>query len=219
MHNSRQLKTSIQLKYPGIILKTFKAIWVAMDEENYFIKGPVFLSLINYLKEKKGQRGVDQIFDLLKEEAPDVYMAPNEFTTKDMYREAIFLKLLELVDRELGAGDLSECYRFGYYDSHHLGVMGYFVSFLGTPTKILQKAPKSWKYYHKKGELVVPKLEPGLGIIELHGYLKSEVMCAEILGYLTGAAEQTKGKNVKVEETQCVCKGDSVCQFKVTWEQ
>lgn len=190
-----------------------------MDEDDYKLKGPAFITLIEYIKERRGQKGVDHIFSILKEEAPDLYVAPGEFKTKEMYPDSLFIKLLEILDREFGEGDLKECYNYGVYSSRHLGVMGIFVSFLGTPSVILKKAPKSWKYYRNKGELVVTKLEPGLGVFEIRGYIKSKTICAELLGFFNGAAEQTKAKNVKVRHTRCRAEGEPVCEFEITWDE
>lgn len=190
-----------------------------MDEENYLLKGQAFLGVINYIKERRGKRGVEQVFSALKEEVPDMYVASDEFRTKESYPDLLFIKLLEIMDREIGQGDLSECYDFGYYDSHHLGVAGYFISFLGNPSTVIKKAPKSWKYYHNKGELVVTKLEPGIGVIELRDYIKSTTMCKELEGFFTGAARQTRGKNVQVKKTKCRSLGDSVCEFTITWDE
>jgi predicted hydrocarbon binding protein len=190
-----------------------------MDEENYFLKGQAFLGLINYIKERRGQRGVDQVFSALRKQAPDMYVAPRDFKTKESYLDLLFIKLLEIMDKEIGQGDLSECYNFGIYDSHHLGVAGYFISFLGSPSTIIKKAPKSWKFYHNKGELVITKLEPGIGVLELRDYIKSTTMCKELEGFFTGAAKQTKGKNVKVNKTKCKSRGDSVCEFTITWDE
>ncbi len=190
-----------------------------MDEEDYLLKGPAFLGLINYIKERRGKKGVEQVFSKLKREAPDMYVAPGEFKTKDSYPDLLFIKLLEIMDQEIGKGDLSECYNFGLYDSHHLGVAGYFISFLGNPSIVIKKAPKSWKYYHNKGELLVTKLESGIGVIELRDYIKSKTICRELEGFFTGAAKQTKGKNVKVKKTKCTSKGDLVCEFTITWDE
>lgn len=190
-----------------------------MDEEDYKLKGPAFITLVDYIKERRGQKGVDHIFSILKKEAPELYVAPKEFKTKEMYPDILFIKLLEILDREFGKGDLKECYNYGHYSSHHLGVMGIFISFLGTPASILKKAPKSWQYYRNKGELVVTKLEPGIGVIELRDYIKSKTICTELLGFFNGAAEQTKAKNVKVKHTRCRADGEPVCEFEVTWEE
>jgi len=190
-----------------------------MDEEDYRLKGPAFLTLVRYIKERRGQKGVDHVFSILKKEMPELYIPSKEFKTKKMYPDMLFIRLLEILDREFGKGDLRECYNFGRYSSYNLGVMGIFVSFLGTPSTVLKKAPKSWRYYRNRGELVVTKLEPGLGVLELRGYLKSKTICTELLGFFNGAAEQTKAKNVKVRETKCKSKGDPVCEFMITWEE
>ncbi len=189
-----------------------------MDEQECKLKGTTFVNLVKYIQKKRGQRGVDQIFDILKKEAPDLYISSTEFKTREMYPEQTFLKLLEIVDKEFGNGDLKECYNFGYYDAHNLGIMGFFISFLGDPQYIIQKAPRSWFMYHNSGELKIRHLEPGLGIIEVHDNIKSKVLCSEMLGYFTGAAEQTKGKNVCVEETRCRCDGHDVCEFTIKWD-
>lgn len=189
-----------------------------MHELEYKLKGPAFITLIDYIKERRGKRGVDYIFSILKKEAPDLYVHPDRFKTKEMYPDILFIKLMKILDREFGKGDLSECYNLGRWSSQHLGVMGIFVSFLGTPTSVIKKAPKSWRYYHNKGELVVTKLEPGIGIIELRDFLKSNTICTQLLGFFRGAAEQTRGKNVKVEKTKCTSEGDPVCEFTVTWD-
>ena len=41
----------------------------------------------------------------------------------------------------------------------------------------------------------------------------------EILGYFNGAADQTRGKNVKVKHTRCASKGDPVCEYTITWDE
>jgi hypothetical protein len=190
-----------------------------MGEVESQIKGTTFVNLVKYVKERRGQQGVEHIFSILKKEAPKLYIPPDSFKTRDMYPEVTLQKLLEIVDREYGKGDLKECYKFGLYDANNLGVLGFFISFKGDPQYIIQKAPRSWYLYHNTGELRISQLEPGLGVIEVWDNLKSKALCHEMLGYYTGAAKQTKGKNIRVEETRCRCKGDPVCEFTFKWDE
>ncbi len=189
-----------------------------MNDWDRTITGQSFLNLITFIKKQWGQDGVDKIFGILKKEHPRYYINPKEINAKEAYPELIQFKILEVMDHEFGNGDTKLCTRFGRYNANNLGFKGFFISFLGSPTKVLTSAPSSWARWHNNGELVVTKAEPGIGVFEIRDYLANEYMCAELLGFFNTAANLTRAKNVVVKETKCKCQGADVCEFTVTWD-
>ncbi len=189
-----------------------------MEDLEYMLKGPTFINLVKYIKKKRGKDGVDRVFGMVKKEHPGLFIPSDGFKTKEFYREMSFCAIMEAFDREYGKGDLREAYNFGRFDAHNLGIMGFFISFLDNPVKVIEKAPKTWRGYHNAGDIVVHELDDDHAVMELKDYYKSRTVCTEITGFFTGAGEQTKCRNIKIEHVKCTFRGDDTEEYLVTWE-
>lgn len=84
--------------------------------------------------------------------------------------------------------------------------------------KFLEGIAAFHEQFSKFGRVAVTKTEHGAQMIYT-GYLcYSPVYCASATGFFLEAMLRHGGKDPKVVETHCVCRGDDVCLFDLQWQ-
>ncbi|MBN1552876.1 hypothetical protein JW979_15485 [bacterium] len=88
---------------------------------------------------------------------------------------------------------------------------------IDTPLKMLQFEGEGFKIYHRGADVKPRKflrLKPKDVLVDAPspGY-----NCVVIAGVFQGIVEMFGVKGVKVEQTKCIKKGDTTCEYHVTW--
>lgn len=87
----------------------------------------------------------------------------------------------------------------------------------GDPHRVLQNAPKLYASHHGAGTRSYERNGPrGAAIRTLDGGVDPQD-CYATIGWLQRAIELSGGRSVRVEETQCRARGESVCEFRCGW--
>ena len=81
---------------------------------------------------------------------------------------------------------------------------------------VLAALPTFWSRYHDWGEITV-EVEPGLAGIRLGGYAGSHDVCSLVGAELERIVELTGASAVGATHTSCACKGDSHCEYRLSW--
>jgi hypothetical protein len=69
------------------------------------------------------------------------------------------------------------------------------------------------------GNAEYTKVDANTCRLVLKGYpCYSRIFCQSALGYYERAGELQGGTTVRVEETECICRGDSSCVFEISWK-
>ena len=90
---------------------------------------------------------------------------------------------------------------------------------LGNPAFMLNAAPHIWKQYFSVGKLITTHMGKNSAEFEsVGGEAYGEALCRGILGWAKYAVACSGGKNLRLEHTECIYKGDSRCYFKGSWE-
>lgn len=88
-----------------------------------------------------------------------------------------------------------------------------------TPRWVLEKHASVWERYHDSGRWEVIGQEASNAVsgrlFDFH--VRDPAFCARLRGWLRGAALMTGGKNVRVTEPNCRCRGDEFCRYDVNW--
>jgi len=182
-------------------------------------KGVVLKTLEEYILNKKGKEGLGMVEKRLKELGYPLKF--KEISSYKLYQGPIDV-LLTLVILDAFQWDESEAFNMGY-DSlvvHSLSAKLLMSRFISIETAI-KNAPKFWHYFSNLGEIKFPQynIDKGSAIMYLEGYKKFHpAEYSYIRGVLTKIIEiMSKSKNVKVEQTKSLFKGDSYDEFKITW--
>jgi uncharacterized protein (TIGR02265 family) len=96
------------------------------------------------------------------------------------------------------------------------GIYRFFALVL-TPAALLSKASTMWASLYNRGELSVSEQTSHSATIVLKNFPAELPGCARITGWIERLAEMTGAKNVNVQQSKCVAKGDAECEWKLTW--
>jgi hypothetical protein len=93
-----------------------------------------------------------------------------------------------------------------------------FITFFLTPTALLQKASTIWSTVHSHGSLTVVEQSDGAARVRLADFPAEESNCARVTGWMDGLGVMTGVRNTHVVHSLCVTRGDSVCEWRLTWK-
>jgi uncharacterized protein (TIGR02265 family) len=96
------------------------------------------------------------------------------------------------------------------------GIYRFFALVL-TPAALLSKASTMWSTLYNRGQLSVSEQTTNSATIILKDFPAELPGCARITGWIERLAEMSGAKNVNVQPSKCVAKGDAECEWKVTW--
>ena len=86
-----------------------------------------------------------------------------------------------------------------------------------TPDALLAKAAAMWSAMNTAGRMEVHRESDHAASLRLADFPSEAVMCARIAGWIEQMIELTGTKKYVVVKSQCVAKGDRVCEWKLTW--
>ncbi|MFZ2493875.1 MAG: hypothetical protein WA208_20540 [Thermoanaerobaculia bacterium] len=93
-----------------------------------------------------------------------------------------------------------------------------FFTFILTPTAIVKKAATLWSTIHSHGTLSVIESGDGRAVIRLSDYPSEVAHCARLTGWMEGLGVMTSAGNTSADHRLCLTRGDSVCEWMVTWD-
>jgi hypothetical protein len=181
------------------------------------ISGSVLKATHQFILDKKGKKGVEMLEKRLEELGYPPKL--KEISSFKWYPYAYSI-LSVLVVMELLDWDESKAFEMGYavpsYSTFAKLVMKYI-----SVERMFEDAPKYWRKYFDFGEVKFTKIdkEKKLAVARLDNFRAPHLFEYELIrGSLTRHLEMvTKSKNVKLELTKCILKGDSYDEFKITW--
>jgi hypothetical protein len=94
-----------------------------------------------------------------------------------------------------------------------------FITMILTPTAILRKAATIWSTIHSHGSLSVVEQSEGRALMRLTDFPAEPSNCARITGWMEGLGVMTNARNTKVRHGLCMTRGDSACEWLVTWDR
>jgi len=90
------------------------------------------------------------------------------------------------------------------------------------PSALVRQAARINGRFNRTKDVVVTRNEPESVMIELHyrdGFRVTQDVCNWNLGIYTGLARLSGVRQVTSEETRCVLRGDSCCEFHLRWKK
>ncbi len=181
------------------------------------INGEVFHTQLEYIKKKKGEKGLDDFREKSVEMGKEIDLRNMDFKKwypvgLRAFSFAVMIKAFEGWGRE----ELMEC---GYQAPKTSFVLKlalrYFISF----EDVLKKAPQLWRNHYDIGSLSVFRIdsEKKEAIIRIENFDISPLFCIFYLGYFQRVCELGGGNNISVEKIRCIHEGDSFHEYLVRW--
>jgi hypothetical protein len=183
------------------------------------VKGEVLRDHFIYIKEKEGEEGVKKMEDLLEE-----YGYPLKFSeikSLDWHKDAYCGVILLLLKEEFGWSE-DDIMKMGErVTKYSFIVTRILLRYLISVDRFLKEAPGIWKKHLNFGEIKVVELnkEEKFVVLQIRGYDIHPLTCFYQRGYYTGIFKYiVKEKEVTVEETKCIYKGDNCHEYRVSWK-
>lgn len=181
------------------------------------IKGIHIINVIEFVRNKRGQIGLDMLFERINEDKiKPKKLNEKSFVEKDWYPYELYLEFLATADDVTGNGSLARCYEIGFQTIQHLGHLSYLAR-IPDVHEFLNKAQNSWGHVYDFGNVEAVEEKEKKIVVRYHGFPKSKAKCEYFRGSLSGMLELCKLKG-HVEETACNMEGAAWCEFTLTWE-
>lgn len=96
------------------------------------------------------------------------------------------------------------------------GIYRFFALAL-TPTSLIAKASQMWTSLYNAGEFVVVQDGETGARVTLKNFPSELSGCGRITGWIERMAQLTNVDDVRVDHLKCFAKGDSSCEWTVSW--
>lgn len=180
------------------------------------VKGSALSARVQYVRDQ----GVPQYARLLNElSAPTRVAVEAGFDADRWYPFAMFVELSEVIDRQLGAGDLGLCVELGRYACDtNLTTLYRFLFKVGNIHFLIRRAAAAWHIHYDEGAMHVLEETPRSVRFAVEGIQQPHrAHCLSVKGWMTEAARISGRHIVDVSET-CRLLGDERCTFGMAWE-
>lgn len=182
------------------------------------IRGLVITTLKDYIISQKGQDGIKKV-----EKRMEKVGHPFEFKKLSSVKwyPAGFIQLVMLVILDTFGWDDKKNFEIGYQAPINSLLAKLMLRTFTSLEVAFKVTPKFWKNYTNLGEMnwVERDIKKRRAVLRLTNYPKiNEASYEYFRGYLKRIMEiMTKSKNVKVELTKSIYRGDSYDDFTFTW--
>ncbi|HEX9104385.1 MAG TPA: hypothetical protein VF997_19375 [Polyangia bacterium] len=179
------------------------------------VKGTAFRARLRYVEERAGIDGYRRFVDALSPETRALVDA--RILSSGWYPFAAFVELCEVIDRQLGAGDLALCDALGRYACDaNLPTLYKLFFRIADVRYIIRRAAAAWRVNYDAGSIRV--VDEGANFVTLRMEVPRphRAHCLSVRGWMVRAGELSGAKDVRVTEA-CRVHGDVHCQFELRW--
>jgi uncharacterized protein (TIGR02265 family) len=180
-------------------------------------KGGVFVSRLEFLRERGGQALVDRVLRSLP--AGDREVLRGIILASSWYP----FEMNERLDKAIGAavGGGADLFReLGRQSARH-NLASAHRNFVRAhdPHGLLRQAATIYRVYYDTGSRSYEKVGPKKAVLRTTGSKSfSRNDCLTIVGYHEEAIRMCGGHHPRVSETKCRARGDDVCEYVIEWE-
>ena len=179
------------------------------------IKGGALLSRLHFVRDQKGEAGVQSVLARLPEADR---AACEQILTSSWYPFDLNQRLDDAIAAELGLGEKvfvmigEKSASHNLTNAHKAFVMG------RDPHGLLKRAAQIYQMYYDTGHRSYESAGETKAILRTHEsktYSKHD--CLTVVGWHQKAIEMCGGANVRVRETRCRADGAEVCEYVCEW--
>ncbi|HEY2747706.1 MAG TPA: hypothetical protein VGL86_23955 [Polyangia bacterium] len=179
------------------------------------VKGSVLRARLRYVEERGGEDGHRRFIDAL---APSTRAIVDErILASGWYPFAAFIDICEVIDRQLGAGDLALCDELGRYGCDANLPTLYKIFFrMADVLYIVRRAAAAWRVNYDEGSMTVVGEGDHEVTLRMEVPAPHRAHCLSVRGWIVRAGELSGAKDVRVDE-RCRLNGAPHCQFELRW--
>jgi uncharacterized protein (TIGR02265 family) len=183
------------------------------------VGGNILLARHAFVKAKGGEQLWQRVLSHLP--AEDQKLLRRTLLVTSSYPLELNLRLDEAIARELHPGEPERAFLEMGQSSAEVNLRGPHKPFLrqADPHYLLSFTEMIYAYYYNEGRRTYEKTGPTSATLTTHDAPPATPGdCLTVVGWHQRAIELSGGKNVKVVETRCRSKGDTVCEYRCSWD-
>ena len=182
------------------------------------IKGSFFTALKAFIQDRFSQDGWSRFVEAMPEKERIQFEMPVSGKWYDL--ELAHASLRALVE-VLGDGSEELAADFGRFDAERdlTGVQRFFLR-MANPAYTIEKAGEYWNRFCDFGEWKIERRGKSEAAATLSGVpLVEKLYCRQLGVYLVRMFELVGAKDIQVEHTSCLARGDQVCTWVGSWKE
>jgi hypothetical protein len=179
------------------------------------VKGTALRARLRFVEERGGVEGYRRFVEALSAETREIVDA--RVLASGWYPFSAFVEICEVIDRQLGAGDLMLCHELGRYGCDANLPTLYKIFFrMADVHYIVRRAAAAWRVNYDEGTMTVVEEGDHLVRMRMEVPTPHRAHCLSVRGWIVRAGELSGAKDVNVIES-CRIQGDPHCQFDLRW--
>ena len=179
------------------------------------VYGGAFIARFDYIKQRHGSSGVDDLFASMRKSGYTGPMDPEHFKIADKYPVENMVHLLEVYLEIHGDTEFDKLCRAA---PSRKGIVGFFVRWTPDTRTLFEMASQYWPKFYDFGSLEGSIESERSGILQGKGVSPKPIFCRSLHNYFMGILDGIKLRNVRGEHTKCQHRGDEICQWDLHWD-
>lgn len=182
------------------------------------VRGAVLQTDAEYVREKKGEKGLKLLKDETKKlGCPIDY---EKISVTEWYPLGLRVVSLLAAQKAFGWGK-EEIKNMGEAAPKHSFIVRILVKHFLTLKKSIKESPEYWRKHYTVGELSIPELneKEKYFVLQIKEFKAHPILCTYLAGFFTTMSKFViKSRKVNTEEIKCVFKGDPYHKYLIRWE-
>jgi hypothetical protein len=179
------------------------------------VKGTALKARLRFVEQRGGDEAWRRFSEALSPETRR--LIDDRILASGWYPFDAYVEMSEVIDRQLGKGDLELCHELGRFscDTNLPTLYKLFFRMSDIPS-LIRRATAAWRVNYDDGSMTV--LEEGDHFVRLRMEVPRphRAHCLSVRGWVVRAGELSGAKQVSVVE-RCRLKGDPHCELDITW--
>jgi hypothetical protein len=181
------------------------------------VKGEVFRTHADYIRQKEGEDGVRRVEEKMAELGTPILFEeinPFEWISEGMSSLTI------VVTKEVFNWTEDDVFEMGRFAPKFSFIIKVMIQYLVSIESLLKNAAKYWNKHFDFGSVEVESdTENKKAVVRERGFNTHPLVCLYHAGYFKGLCEfAIKSKNITVTETACTHKGAEYNEFSIKWD-
>jgi len=177
-------------------------------------KGTIFRGNVEYVTRRFGKMGLVELMEHMKQNGHRLDL--ENLVDGQWYPLEVRMQFLRSTV-ELFSLKENEIFDLGKSGFKQSTIIQLYLKIAGTPKKICEYGPKIWSHNYDVGRLEAEYNGPEGTYFRIYEFEGDPLLCNYLRGFYMAAFEKVGCNDVGVVENKCICNGDDVHEFKMSW--
>lgn len=179
------------------------------------VKGTLLKARLRYVEERGGGEASRRFIEALSAETRA--LIEGRILPNGWYPFSAFIEMCEVIDRQLGKGDLELCHELGRHSCDANLPALYKIFFrMADVLYLVRRATAAWRASYDEGGMTVIGEGDHVVTMRMEVPTPHRAHCLSVRGWILRAAELSGAKDGRIDE-RCRLTGDAHCEFTLSW--